>query len=154
MSALTLDDRGIILTCPSCGQKNRTAYERLGETGKCGKCQGPIDSPAAPIEVDTEPHFDRLIAASALPVVVDYWAPWCGPCLRVAPELEKVAASGRGRFVVAKVNTEALPGLGQRFNIRSIPTMGVFVGGKEVSRTSGARPAAAIETFVREAIGA
>jgi thioredoxin 2 len=153
MSGITLDDQGVIVSCPSCGQKNRTAYARLGETGTCGKCHEPIAPPDAPIEVDTEAHFNRLLASSSMPVVVDYWAPWCGPCRRVAPELVKVAASGRGRFVVVKVNTEAQPALADQYHIRSIPTLAVFQGGREVSRFAGARPAAAIEAFLRQTLG-
>ena len=95
--------------------------------------------------------FDALVQDSKLPVVVDFWAPWCGPCRMVAPELVKVAAANAGRFAVVKVNTDALPELGERYRIRSIPTMAVFAGGKEVARTTGARPAAQIEEFVRQA---
>ena len=95
--------------------------------------------------------FETAIAKSQLPVVVDFWAPWCGPCRMVAPELQKVAASNAGKYLIVKVNTDALPELGERFNIRSIPTMAVFAGGREVARTAGARPAADIEAFVARA---
>jgi thioredoxin 2 len=104
-----------------------------------------------PIEIESEADFDRLIHSAAVPVVVDYWAPWCGPCRMVAPELVKVAARAGGRFIVVKVNTDALNELGQRLRIRSIPTLAVFSGGREVARTTGARPAAAIEAFVAQA---
>ncbi len=105
-----------------------------------------------PIEISGEAAFDTAIRLSPLPVVVDFWAPWCGPCQTVAPELEKVAAASSGNFVVCKVNTEALPDLGQRFSIRSIPTMAVFVGGREVARSAGARPAPEIEAFVHQSL--
>ncbi len=152
-SATSFDDKGLIAVCPACGQKNRIPFERLGETGRCGNCKGDLAPPSVPLEMDTAAQFDRIIGAAALPVVVDYWAPWCGPCRMVAPELEMVAAAGSGKFLVVKVNTEALPALGQRYQIRSIPTLAVFVGGREASRSAGARPAPAIETFIQETIG-
>jgi thioredoxin len=96
---------------------------------------------------------DVLEASAASPVLVDFWAPWCGPCRMVAPEIARVAAANAGRYVVVKVNTEALPELGERFDIRSIPTMAVFAGGREVARTAGARPAPEIEAFVARSAG-
>ena len=154
MSTASLDDKGVIVACARCGRKNRVPYARLGETGQCGNCQNDLAAPPVPLDVDTEARFAQVIGQSALPVVVDYWAPWCGPCRMVAPELAKVAAAQAGRWLVVKVNTEALPGLGQRYQIQSIPTMAVIVGGREAARTSGARPAPAIEAFVRQAVGA
>jgi len=147
---MSLDDRGVVVACGSCEQKNRFAYERLGETVRCGKCKAILPAPSAPIEVDSSAHFDRLVAGSALPVVVDFWAPWCGPCRMVAPELQKVAARQAGKYLVVKVNTDVLADLGERFGIRSIPTMAVFAGGREVARTTGARPASEIEAFVEQ----
>jgi thioredoxin 2 len=151
MAAFTLDDRGIVVVCASCGKHNRLAYERLGDPVRCGSCKTPLPPPAAPIDVGTAADFDRLVTRASVPIVVDYWAPWCGPCRMMAPELAKVAARAAGRFLVVKVTTEALPDLGQRFGIQSIPTLGVFAAGREVARTSGARPAADIEAFVAQA---
>ena len=151
MTGLNLDDRGVVVACGQCGQKNRFAYERLGDTVRCGKCKAMLPAPAAPIDVDSSAHFDRLIATSSLPVVVDYWAPWCGPCRMVAPELQKVATRQAGKYLIVKVNTDVLTDLGERFGIRSIPTMAVFAGGREVGRTAGARPANDIEAFVEQA---
>jgi thioredoxin 2 len=145
------DDRGIITACANCGKKNRRAYERLGDAAQCGECKQPLSAPGEPIEIRHTADFDRLIASSSLPVVVDYWAPWCGPCRMVAPELMKVAARQAGRAIVVKVNTDELPDLGQRFHIRSIPTLAVFAGGKEVASESGARPAEEIEAFIARA---
>jgi thioredoxin 2 len=151
MAAYELDDRGILITCDACGQRNRLLYERLGKAVKCGQCKHELTGVATPVEITATADFDRLIAQSSIPVVVDYWAPWCGPCRMVAPELVKVAARANGRFIVVKVNTDALSDLGERFGIRSIPTLAVFAGGREVSRIAGARPAADIEAFVVKA---
>ena len=94
---------------------------------------------------------DRLVSRSSLPVLVDYWAPWCGPCRMVAPEVKKVAARRAGRAIVVKVNTDVLSDLGERFGIRSIPTLAVFADGREVSRVAGARAAPDIEALLDHA---
>jgi thioredoxin 2 len=145
----TMDTKGIIVTCPNCGQRNRVPF---GREAKCGKCGTALSSPAEPVEVPSAEAFDALVAGFREPIVIDFWALWCGPCRVVAPELVKVAQSNAGRWLIVKVNTEALPELGDRFQIRSIPTMAVFVDGKEIARTAGARPAADIEAFVRQAL--
>ena len=154
MSKAELDDRGVILPCPKCGQKNRIAYERLSEPVRCGKCKTELSPPSEPVEVGLAADFDRIVAKASVPVVVDFWAPWCGPCKMVAPELQKVAARQAGRMLIVKVNTDAVGELGDRFGIRSIPTLAVFANGREVARTSGARPAADIEAFVDQAVHA
>jgi thioredoxin 2 len=151
MSDLQLDDRGFIIGCPSCGQRNRVAFST--REARCGRCKSALPPPSQPIEVPDARAFDAVVRDARQPVVVDFWAPWCGPCRMVAPELARVAASNAGRFVVVKVNTDALPDLGERFRIQSIPTMAVFAGGKEVARTSGAMPAPQIENFVNGAVG-
>jgi len=151
MGTLELDDKGVIVACAQCGQKNRLAFERVGDAVRCGRCKQEIAAPSEPIEIKTSADFDRLVAQSSLPVVVDYWAPWCGPCRMVAPELQKVASRQTGRALVVKVNTDELQDLGQRFGIRSIPTIAVFAGGKEVTRASGARPAPEIEKLIEQA---
>jgi thioredoxin 2 len=152
VSAVAGDERGVITECPSCHQKNRLMYSRLSEATRCGRCKTELRHVSAPVEVATSAEFDNLISTSALPVVVDFWAPWCGPCRMVAPEIEKVASRQAGRLLVVKVNTDAVAGVGDRLGIRSIPTMAVFRGGREVARTSGARPASDIEAFVSNAL--
>jgi len=154
MASIDLDDRGVVVACAACGKKNRLAYERLGDAVRCGECKGPLDAPAVPIEIEQSADFDRVVGRASLPVVVDYWAPWCGPCRMVAPELQKVAARQAGRVLVVKVNTDALSDIGQRFNIRSIPTLAIFAGGREIARTTGARPAPDIEAFIAQSVAA
>lgn len=154
MANVDLDDRGLVVSCGACGKKNRLAYERLGDAVRCGQCKEPLTAPGVPIEIEQSADFDRVIARASLPVVVDYWAPWCGPCRMVAPELQKVAARQSGRVLVVKVNTDALSDIGQRFNIRSIPTLAIFAGGREIARTTGARPAPDIEAFIAQSVAA
>jgi thioredoxin 2 len=148
--ALTADLKGVLVRCSSCGSTNRLRFDTLDRGVRCGKCHTALPAPAAPVEISSEALFDALVSSSPLPVVVDFWAPWCGPCRAMAPELEKAAQHLSGRAVVVKVNTEALGELGERFRIRSIPTLAVFQGGHEVNRSSGARPAGDIEAFVSQ----
>ena len=149
MAAHQVDERGLIVECSSCGQRNRVPFN-AAET-RCGRCKASIPRIGEPVEVTSAAAFDAAVRQSSLPVVVDFWAPWCGPCRMVAPEFARVAASYAGRYLVVKVNTDAVPELGERFAIHSIPTMAVFQGGREVARTTGARPAAEIEAFVQRA---
>ena len=151
MGATQLDDRGVIVACPSCGKRNRRPFD--ARDARCAACKTALPPPAEPIEIPSASAFDALVKSSAVPVVVDFWAPWCGPCRMVAPEIARVAAANAGRYVVVKVNTDDLPELGERFDIRSIPTMAVFSGGREVARTAGARPAPEIEAFVARSAG-
>jgi thioredoxin 2 len=153
MSTAKLDDKGVVVACPHCGQRNRIQYERLNQAVRCGKCKSDIPGVNVPVDVDGEAHFNTLIKLSPLPVLVDFWAPWCGPCKMVAPEFEKVAATSVGDLIVAKVNTEDQPSLAQRYDINSIPTLILFQGGREAARTSGARPAAGIQDFVHQSLG-
>lgn len=146
-----LDEKGVVFKCPHCGTRNRLHYEQLDHSARCGKCKNEIQV-AEPVDVECQQFFDQLIGRSPIPVLVDFWAAWCGPCKMVAPEFEKVAASSAKELVIAKVNTDEQPAITQRYNITSMPTLVLFKDGKEVARTSGARPAAAIKSFVQQSL--
>jgi len=146
--ALASDERGVLAPCPSCGKTNRLPYPHLNRTIRCGHCHSTLPAPSAPIDAPSAAVFDALVSQSPLPVVVDFWAPWCGPCRMMAPEVEKVAQRMAGQVLVVKVDTEAVPDLGERFGIRSIPTVAVFRSGREVAREAGARPAADIQALL------
>jgi thioredoxin 2 len=147
-----LDHSGIIVACPSCGKNNRLGYAHVDRPHRCASCKTPLAPPAEPLEVPGAAVFDAIVSTASVPVVVDFWAPWCGPCRAVAPEFEKVARSRSGQLLVLKVNTDVLTDLGARYSIRSIPTMMVFSKGRETGRTAGARPASGILAFVDESL--
>ena len=128
----------MISTCSNCGAANRIPVEKLGKTAKCGRCKQPLAAPARPVSVDSEADFAALLQRAPGPVVVDFWAAWCGPCRVLAPELERLARQRAGKLLVAKVDTEQLPALAARFGIRSIPTVIRFDRGAETQRVSGA----------------
>jgi thioredoxin 2 len=146
-----LDERGILLSCAKCGRRNRMRYEGLGQVFRCGQCQCELQPVAEPVDVHHDLAFDALVNHSSVPVLVDFWAPWCGPCKMVAPELRKVARETAGRLLVAKVNTEEVPSLARRFRVSAIPTMTLFKNGLEVARQAGAMPAPQIRKFIEQA---
>lgn len=146
-----LDKRGILLNCPKCGRRNRMRYEGLSKAFRCGQCQCELESIGEPIDIHNDLAFEALISHSAVPVLVDFWAQWCGPCKMVAPEFRKVARETAGQFVLAKVNTEEVPSLAARFRVTAIPTMVLFENGLEVARQAGAMPAPAIRKFIEQA---
>jgi thioredoxin 2 len=153
MSTLGLDDAGVLVRCPSCGQRNRLRYESLGAQGRCGQCKTELSPPASTVAIDSANQFRSLTQRSALPVLIDFWAPWCGPCKMVAPELEKVASQLSGQLLLAKLNTEQVPEVAASFGISSIPTLCLFRHGKEVARQAGASPAPAILNFISARLG-
>ncbi|NKE72930.1 thioredoxin TrxC [Candidatus Manganitrophus noduliformans] len=139
------------VVCSHCNATNRVPPERLGQGPKCGRCHQPLFT-GRPVELN-EAAFARQIASSDIPVVVDFWAPWCGPCHIMAPEFEKAAGMLEPHARFAKVNTEKEQGLAARFNILGIPTTVLFRNGREVARQSGAMNAAAIAKWVQGNIG-
>ncbi len=138
----------MILRCPSCGSDNRIPPSRLGQKARCGKCKSTLEPTAEPYAVASTAEFSELIAQSPIPVLVDFWAAWCGPCRVVAPEMAKLARQRNGSIIIAKVDTEQLPDVAGRFGIASIPTFILFQSGRETGRASGAMPAAQIERAV------
>jgi thioredoxin 2 len=134
----------MIRVCDRCGAKNRVPTAKLGASAKCGRCHTAIAELDEPVAIESSADFDELVRSSKVPVLVDFWAAWCGPCRAVAPELEKLARARAGRAIVAKVDTELLPDVASRYGIRGIPTMILFEEGAESGRVSGAMPAAEI----------
>ena len=140
---------GLKITCTDCAQVNRVPQDKIGKGAKCGTCGASL-LPRKPKEVDLD-WLSKAARNDDLPLVVDFWAPWCGPCRMMAPEYAKAAATLDGQARLVKLNTEDHPKASSKYNIRGIPMLGMFRGGREVARNAGAMPAAGIVGWVNGA---
>lgn len=138
------------MPCADCGAVNRIPHRRMGDQPRCGRCKRVL-LPGAPIESD-ERRFRAEVEASPVPVLVDFWAPWCGPCRAVAPVLTAIARERQGRLKVVKVNVDENPQLAERFQAHSIPMMTLFHGGLVVESVVGAQPKKALDGWLDQRI--
>jgi thioredoxin 2 len=139
------------VVCPHCDTTNRVARDRLDDGAKCGQCRGALFA-GHPVEL-TQANFERHVTMSDVPVVVDFWAPWCGPCGMMAPAYEEAAARLEPHVRLGKLNTEDNPGVAARFGIRGIPTLIAFRNGREVARQSGALDLASLLRWIEARAG-
>ncbi len=140
----------IIRTCPHCGQKNRIPAKLLTNSGRCGVCKSPLPPLSEPLAVDAA-LFDEIVRNARVPILVDFWAQWCGPCHAAAPEVSQTAADMAGKAIVLKVDTEKYPQLAGRFQVRSIPNFVVLFGGRVVMQQAGLVSRDHMEQWLRSA---
>ena len=139
----------VIRPCESCGSKNRVPAKHLADSGRCGTCKGALRPAGEPLEVDAS-AFDEIVTTAKVPVMVDFWAAWCGPCRMAAPEVKKLAQEMEGRALVLKVDTEAHPALAARFGVQSIPNFVVLRGGQAVFQRAGLAPRAEMRRWLEK----
>jgi thioredoxin 2 len=137
----------MILKCSSCGRKNRSPAQRLAETGRCGACKAEISPVGAPIDADPE-IFREVTSGAKVPVLVDFWADWCGPCKMAAPEVARTAADMKGRALVLKVDTDAHPEIAAQFNVQGIPNFVVLRDGQKVFQQPGVVPSTQMKEWL------